>query len=393
MENFVYDIPTKIYFGKGQIEQLPSLVSRFGKRVLLTYGGGSIKRSGLYDSVKALLRDCEIVELSGIDPNPRIESVREGARLCKEHCIDVVLAVGGGSTIDCSKVIAAAAKYDGDAWDLVEDGSKIESALPLIDILTLSATGTEMNTYAVITNFETKDKKGTGSYACYPYASICDPTYTFTVPTNQTAAGTADIMSHTFEIYFQDKQGAFIQERLCEAVLNCCIKYLPIALAEPDNYEARANLMWASTTALNGLTAFGKSGAWTCHPIEHMLSAYYDITHAVGLAILTPRWMAYCLNEQTVDRFAMYAHHVWGIPYQEDRFQMARSAIDSTYAFFEEAGLPMTLPDVGIDTEFFEEMAERVAPRLTHAYVPLDAQDVVNILQDCMNKGVTYRSE
>ncbi|MDO4432825.1 MAG: iron-containing alcohol dehydrogenase [Aerococcaceae bacterium] len=391
MNNFTYDIPTKLYFGKGQIEKLPELVATFGKRVLLTYGGGSIKANGLYDKVRELLADCEIVELAGIDPNPRIESVCEGTKLCRDHQVDVILAVGGGSTIDCSKVIAAAAKYDGDAWDLVEDSTLIQDALPLIDILTLAATGTEMNTGAVITNFATKDKKGTGAYVCYPYASICDPTYTFTVPANQTAAGTADIMSHTFEIYFQHQEGAFIQERLCEAVLNCCIRYLPVALTEPDNYEARANLMWASTVALNGLTAFGKNGPWTCHPIEHMLSAYYDITHAVGLAILTPRWMAHCLNEQTVARFATYAHNVWNIPYQADQFAMAKEAITKTYDFFVAAGLPMTLPEVGIDTEYFEEMATRVAPRLDNAYVPLSAEDVVAIFQDCMTTGVTYR--
>ncbi|MFK8242536.1 MULTISPECIES: iron-containing alcohol dehydrogenase [unclassified Facklamia] len=391
MQNFIYDIPTKVFFGEGQIEQLPKLVAKFGKRVLLTYGGGSIKRNGLYDKVKELLSDCEIFELSGIDPNPRIESVREGAALCKEHKIDVVLAVGGGSTIDCSKVIAAAAKYDGDAWDLVENPTLIEAALPLIDILTLSATGTEMNTGAVITNFATKDKSGTGAYVMYPYASICDPTYTFTVPHNQTAAGTADIMSHTFEIYFNHEPGVFVQDRMAEGILEACIHYLPIALKEPDNYEARANLMWASTLALNGLTRMGRNGAWTCHPIEHMLSAYYDITHAVGLAILTPRWMAYCLNEDTVERFAMYANRVWKIAYQDDLYAMAKEAIEKTYQFFVDADMPMTLPEVEIDAEHFDEMAERVAPRLTNSYVPLDKDAVVAILEDCMTPGVTYR--
>ena len=181
MDNFIYDIPTKLYFGRGQIAHLPELVKAKGRRVLLVYGGGSIKKIGLYDTILELLSDCQIVELAGVEPNPRIESVRQGAALCKEHDIEVILAVGGGSTIDCSKVIAAAACYEGDAWDLVLDPSKISQALPLIDVLTLSATGTEMNTGAVITNFETDDKKGTGAYVLYPYASICDPTYTFTV--------------------------------------------------------------------------------------------------------------------------------------------------------------------------------------------------------------------
>ncbi|WP_314693727.1 iron-containing alcohol dehydrogenase [uncultured Abiotrophia sp.] len=392
MDNFIYDIPTKLYFGRGQIAHLPELVKAKGRRVLLVYGGGSIKKIGIYDTILELLSDCQIVELPGVEPNPRIESVRQGAALCKEHNIDVILAVGGGSTIDCSKVIAAAACYEGDAWDLVLDPSKISQALPLIDVLTLSATGTEMNTGAVITNFETDDKKGTGAYVLYPYASICDPTYTFTVSAYQTAAGTADIMSHTFENYFQHQE-AFIQERLSEAILSCCIRYLPVALANPDDYEARANLMWASTMALNGLTSKGRAGAWTCHAIEHLLSAYYDITHAVGLAILTPRWMAYVLNDQTVDRFAHYARTVWLVPEQADKYQMAKAGIEATYQFFEDlAHLPMTLPEVGIDDAKFDVISERVAPRLTASYVPLAAKDVRAILEDCLTPGVTYRS-
>ena len=321
MDNFIYDIPTKLYFGRDQIAHLPELVKAKGRRVLLVYGGGS--------------------------------------------------------TIDCSKVIAAAACYEGDAWDLVLDPSKISQALPLIDVLTLSATGTEMNT---------------GAYVLYPYASICDPTYTFTVSAYQTAAGTADIMSHTFENYFQHQE-AFIQERLAEAILSCCIRYLPVALANPDDYEARANLMWASTMALNGLTSKGRAGAWTCHAIEHLLSAYYDITHAVGLAILTPRWMAYVLNDQTVDRFAHYARTVWLVPEQADKYQMAKAGIEATYQFFEDlAHLPMTLPEVGIDDAKFDVISERVAPRLTASYVPLAAKDVRAILEDCLTPGVTYRS-
>ncbi|UUX32982.1 iron-containing alcohol dehydrogenase [Fundicoccus culcitae] len=385
MKNFIYDIPTKLYFGKNQIEHLPNLINEFGKKVLLTYGGGSIKRNGLYDTILALLPECEMIELAGIEPNPRIETVRKGAELCKTHDIDVVLAVGGGSTIDASKVMAAAAKFDGDPWELVKQPDLIQDALPLIDVLTLSATGTEMNASGVITNFATKEKIGTRSYHMYPYASICDPTYTFSVSKHQTAAGTADIMSHTFEIYFSHEEEVFIQDRLAEGILNACIHYLPIALQEPENYDARANLMWASTLALNGLTSFGKGGPWTCHPIEHVLSAYYDITHAVGLAILTPRWMAYILNDQTVERFAMYAEKVWNIPSAGDPYAAARLAIDKTYQFFLDAGLPMTLPEVGITSdEFFDEMATAAASRLENAYVPLNKNDVVNILQACM---------
>lgn len=388
MRAFNYDIPTKVYYGEGKIKHLPDLIKQFGNKVLLTYGGGSIKRNGIYDEVQDLLKGCEIFELSGIDPNPRIETVREGSKICKENDIDVILAVGGGSTIDCSKVIAAAAKYDGDAWDLVMDGSLITDALPLVDILTLSATGTEMNFNAVITNFDVKMKQGTASKYLYPYASILDPTYTYTVPANQTAAGTADIMSHTFENYFQEEDNAFITDGLSESILRASIKYLPIALEDPENYEARSNLMWASTVALNGLTSMGKGGGWTTHPIEHYLSAYYDITHAVGLAILTPRWMKYILSDKTVDRFARYANKVWDIEETDDKFAMAEEAIEKTYQFFVDNGLPMTLPEVGIETdEHFEEMAKGPAERLSRAYVPLNPDDVVEILNRCMTEG------
>lgn len=389
MNNFVYDIPTKIFFGEGQLKKLPKLVDPFGKKILLVYGGGSIKRSGLYDEILQHLSECEVFELSGIEPNPRIESVRKGGELCKEHDIDLVLAVGGGSVIDAAKAIAAAAKYEGDPWEFVLDRRLITAALPLITVLTLSATGSEMNFHSVITNFDTKEKIGTGNYYTYPHASILDPTYTYSVPNNQTAAGTADIMSHTFENYFSSTQTAYLQDRLAEDILKLCIHYLPIALEEPENYEARANLMWAATTALNGTTSFGKGGAWSCHAMEHILSAYYDITHAVGLAILTPRWMAYVLNNETVDRFATYAHNVWQIPMTEDKFAMAHEAIDKTYQFFADSGLPMTLPEVGIDETYLEEMAEKVAPRLTQSYVPLKAEDVLAIYQACLTPGFT----
>lgn len=384
MKNFVFDIPTKLYFGEGQIDQLPALASTFGQKVLFVYGGGSIKKFGLYRKVLELLKDYEIYELDGIEPNPRIESVRKGVEICKDKEIDLILAVGGGSTIDASKVIAAGAKYEGDPWDLVVNRELITDALPLIDVLTLSATGTEMNSGGVITNFATKEKIGTGSYATYPYASICDPTYTFSVPALQTAVGTADIMSHTFEIYFSREKHTFIQDRMCEGILQACMEYLPVALEEPHNYDARANLMWASTMALNGITSMGKGGPWSCHPIEHMLSAYYDITHAVGLAILTPRWMDYILNDETVERFALLAENVWKVPKDIDLYAMAKAGIDGLYEFFLNAGIPMTLSELDIDDTYFEEMAERVAPRLSNAYVPLGKSDVVAILQACL---------
>lgn len=386
MENFVFNAYTKIYFGKGMISNLTEAIQKHGKKVLLVYGGGSIKKSGLYDEVKALLKDCQITELAGVDPNPRIETVREGARLCKAHNIDVILAVGGGSVIDCSKVIGAAYYYEKDAWDLVTDPSKITKVLPIVTVLTLAATGSEMNKNAVISNLELNEKLGTASMNMIPQASILDPEYLYTLPALQTAAGTADIMSHIFENYFKKEEDTFVQNQFAEGLLETCIKYCPIALNEPRNYEARANLMWASTLALNGLIGVGKAGSWTCHPIEHELSAFYDITHGVGLAILTPRWMRYILNEKTVDKFVTYAKNVWHLPEMEDSFALANAAIDATENFFKTCGLPMTLSELGIDETHFEAMAEKAVRigDLAHAYVALNKEDVMNILKMCL---------
>lgn len=386
MDNFKFNAYTEMLFGKGQIAKLPEALKKHGKNVLLSYGGGSIKRNGIYDTVKELLKDFTIVELDGIEPNPRIETVRRGVDLCRENNIDVVLAIGGGSTIDCSKVVAAGVYYEGDTWDLVKDPSKIDKVLPIVTVLTMAATGSEMNKNAVITKMDTNEKLGTASWNMIPKTSILDPEYLYTLPEIQTAAGTADIMSHVFEGYFSKTSDAFVQDKFAEGLLQTCIKYCPIALKDPTNYEARANLMWASSMALNGLCGSGKSGAWTCHPIEHELSAFYDITHGVGLAIVTPRWMRYILSENTVDKFVEYAVNVWHIPLKEDKFALANEAIDATEQFFKDCGIPMTLKEVNIDETHFDAMAEGAVKRgaLEHAYVPLNESDVRKILEMCL---------
>ncbi len=385
MNNFRYHAYTDIRFGKGQIECLAQLLEPYGKNVLMVYGGGSIKKNGLYDKVKELLCDFNVYELSGVEPNPKIESVRAGVEVCKEKGIDVVLAVGGGSTIDAAKVMAGGAYYEGDAWDLVVDNKKIGKVLPIVTVLTLAATGSEMNKNAVISNMESNEKLGTSSHDFIPQASICDPEYLYSLPAMQTAAGTADIMSHIFEQYFQKETRAYISDRYAESLLKTCIKYCPIALKEPDNYEARANLMWASTQALNSILSCGKGGAWTCHPIEHELSAYYDITHGIGLAIVTPRWMRYILSDTTVDKFAEYAKNVWDIE-GEDKYQCANKAIDATEQFFKDCGIPMTLSQIGIDASKIDIMAEDTIKYndMDRAYVALDKEDIVNILKACL---------
>lgn len=385
MNNFRYHAYTDIRFGKGQVACLPELLAPYGKKVLMVYGGGSIRKNGLYDKVKELLAEFEVFELGGVEPNPKITSVRDGVEICKKEKIDVVLAVGGGSTIDAAKVIAGGTFYEGDAWDLVADSSKIGKVLPIVTVLTLAATGSEMNKNAVISNMELNQKLGTASHDFIPQASVCDPEYLYTLPAKQTAAGTADIMSHIFEQYFQKNTEAYISDRFAESLLKACIKYCPIALKEPENYEARSNLMWASTQALNSLLSCGKGGAWTCHPIEHELSAYYDITHGVGLAIVTPRWMRYILSEDTVDKFCEYGRNVWNIA-EEDKYCCANAAIDATEQFFKDCGIPMTLTEIGIDDSKIALMAEDTVKynNLKAAYVALEEKDVEAILRACL---------
>lgn len=386
MDNFKFHAYTEMLFGKGQISNLPEVLKRHGKNVLLAYGGGSIKKNGIYDNIQELLKDFNIVELSGIEPNPRIETVRRGVELCKEHNVDVILAVGGGSTIDCAKVVGAAYYYEGDAWDIVTNPSKIDKVLPIVTILTLAATGSEMNKNAVISKMDTNEKLGTASWNMIPQTSILDPEYLYTLPAIQTAAGCADIMSHIIENYFKKTTDAFVQDKFAEGLLQACIKYCPIALKDPKNYEARANMMWASSMALNGLTGSGKAGAWTCHPIEHELSAYYDITHGVGLAILTPRWMRYILSEATIDKFVDYAINVWDLEPKGDKFALANEAIDATEDFFKACGIPMTLSELGIDKTNFEAMAKSAVEHgaLAYAYVALNEEDVYKILEMCL---------
>ena len=383
MYNFTFNVPTRINFGKVQISHLSELTES-GSKVLLVYGGGSIKRAGIYDTAMKILKDAglEVFELSGVEPNPRIESVRRGVELCKANSIDMVLAIGGGSVIDCAKVVAGGAKYDGDAWDLVIDPTKIRAVLPIYAVLTLAATGSEMDTFAVISDMTKNEKWGTGSPLFQPKMSVLDPTYTFTVSQKQTAAGTADMMSHTFENYFTSVEG-FLQARFCESVLKTCIKYGPIAYNEPGNYEARANLMWASSWAINGTLNGGCGVAWCVHPMEHELSAFYDITHGQGLAILTPHWMEFALRDETVDKFFEYGVNVWNLDHNGDKWSVAKEAIACTSRFFkEELHILMTLREVGITTQDkFGIMAEKAAKGSVGSYVPLTKEDIIGIFK------------
>lgn len=387
MQNFDYQTPTRLLFGKGVIKKLPEVLGAIGKRVLLTYGGGSIKKIGLYDQVIDLLKGFTIIELPGIQPNPKYDpSVLEGVRLCKEHSIDVILSVGGGSTLDCSKAIAAGAKYDGDPWDLITYKVKAKAALPIVDILTLAATGSEYDCGGVISRTETNDKIGYIDELLFPVCSFLDPTYTFTVSKKQTAAGCADAMNHIMEQYFCE-DSTLLNDGFMEAGLKSLMINTKRCLENPEDYTARAEMMFACTLGCNGIYALGSSpSGWPLHGIEHALSAYYDITHGEGLAIVTPRWMKHVLSDRTVDRFVKYGVNVFGVDPTLPKFEIAEQAIERTYAFFEEIGIPMHLRDVGIDETRIDEMARHVAENegLENAWVPLFEADIAKILRDSL---------
>lgn len=385
---FIYDIPTKVYFGENQLENLGETLKKYGKRVLLTYGGGSIKKVGLYDKVVAEIKKAglELFEFGGIEPNPRHTSINQAAQICKQEKIDVLLAVGGGSTIDATKVIGAATFYDGDCWDLVMQKAPITNCLPIVTILTLAATGSEMNSGAVISNVETNDKKGIKSPLMLPKVSFLDPTNTYTVNPYQTACGSADILSHLFEIYFNQNEEMYILDTISESLMKTVIKYAPIALKEPENYEARSNLMWASSWALNGFVRCGKAQAWSCHAMEHQLSAYYDITHGLGLAILTPRWMEYVLDETTVSKFYQFGTNVFGIDKNLPPMEVAKKAIEMlSDFFFNQLGLKKTLSEIGIDDTNFEVMAQKACGgKKISGFKPLAQKDIETIFRMCL---------
>lgn len=387
MQNFDYMTPTRLIFGRDAIAKLPEVMTQFGKKILLTYGGGSIKKIGLYQKVLEMLKGYDIVELPGIQPNPKYDpSVLDGVRLCKEHNVDVILSVGGGSVLDCSKAIAAGAKYDGDPWDLISYKVKAKAALPIVDILTLAATGSEYDCGGVISRTETNDKIGYIDPLLFPVVSILDPVYTFTVSKKQTAAGIADAMNHTIEQYFVE-DSTLLNDGFCESMLRSLMTNGRKCLENPEDYTARAEMMLACTYGCNGILALGNSySGWPCHGIEHALSAYYDITHGEGLAIITPRWMRHILSERTMDRFVKYGINVFGIDPTLPKQEIAGKAIDATYEFFESINIPMHLREVGIDESRIDEMAHHIAVNegLDKAYAPLTKQDIKEILLESL---------
>ncbi len=390
MNDFVFHNPDKVYFGCNQMQHLPEELLKYGNKVLLVYGGGSIKRSGLYDQVVELVRDngMELFELSGVEPNPRHTTANKGAAICKKEGIDVILAVGGGSTIDCSKGIAAAAKTeDGDVWPLVSGGVWVMDALPVVAVLTNAATGSEMDAWCVISNMETNEKIGLGGDALIPKSAFENPEFSYSLPSYQTACGAFDIFNHVLDNYYLAGDATFdLVLDMQEAVMRAVVKWTPIALKEPENYEARANLMWASSMALNTVLDAGTVHDCACHGMEHELSAYYDITHGHGLAILTPRWLTYILNDVTAPAISRLGEKVFDLEKSEDAMEGAKKAIDAVSKFaFDTLGLEPSLSKLGIDETHFRAMAEHVCgAHGIGGLRPLDVDDVVNIYKMCL---------
>lgn len=390
MNNFIYEIPTKIYFGENQLEgNLSREIKKYGNKVLLVYGGNSIKKIGLYEEVINEIKssEIEVYEFSGIEPNPRHTKINEAAQICKEKDIDVVLAVGGGSVIDSCKLICAGKYYDGDVWDLIIKKSKIEKALPLITILTLSATGSEMNGTSVISNMETNEKKSVKTPLLLPKVSFLNPKVTYSVSKYQTACGSADILSHIMETYFARNSGLYMLDTFMEGLMKTVIKYAKIAYNEPENYEARANLMWASSWAINGFVRMDKEpNTWICHLLEHQLSAFYDITHGLGLAIVTPRYLKYVLNEDTVYRYYQFGVNVWGIDSNLPKMEVAKKSIELLEEFlYKDLNLTDNLTDLNIDNSKFQEMANRICNNgKVETFVDISKEDIVKIFNECL---------
>jgi hypothetical protein len=365
VENFTFQNATKIIFGRGTESQAGKETALLGKKALLHYSGKSIRASGLYDKVCASLKAAgvEFIELAGVKPNPRLSLVREGIRICREKKIEVILAVGGGSVIDSAKGIAIGVPYAGDVWDFYAKKATAKESLPVGVVLTLPAAGSEASNGSVLTNEDGMYKKDTGADCLRPKFAIMNPELTFTLPPYQTACGAADIMAHVLERYFTQVPAVAFTDRLCEATLKTIIEATPVALANPTDYDARAEIMWAGTIAHNDILGTGRAGDWASHYIEHEMSGIYDVAHGAGLAVIFPAWMkqVYKLN---INRFAQFATRVWGVELSfEHPERSALEGIERMTAFFKAIGLPTSFKEAGLPSDKLEEMAKKATEK------------------------------
>ncbi len=389
MLNFDFYSPARILFGKDTEKQIGALLKPHASKILLHYGGGSIKKSGLYDTVTASLRESGLayIELGGVVPNPRLSLVHEGIALCKKEKVDLILAVGGGSAIDSAKAIALGVYYDGDVWEVYEQGKPVQKALPVATVLTIPAAGSEASGDTVITNEEKRLKYGYGSPLLRPLLSVMNPELFFTLPKNQIANGVADMMSHVFERYFTNTTHTDLTDGLCETVLKTIMKNAPIVLADPQNYDAWCEVGFGGTVAHNGLVGMGRAQDWACHGMEHELSAIYDVAHGAGLAVLTPAWMQYVYKDN-INMFVQFAVNVMGVEGSyRDPDAIIQEAISRLREFFRKMGLPATLGELGIDGSQLELMAKKATGAAFGEEEPIGGlkklcwQDVLHIYQ------------
>jgi len=385
MNNFNFYSPTSFVFGKGRETEAGKYVKRFGgTKVLIHFGGGSVLRSGLLDRVKTSLANENITftQLGGVMPNPRSGLVYEGIELCKRENIDFILAVGGGSVIDSAKAIALGALYDGDFWDFYQ-GKQAEKALPVATILTISAAGSEGSTGSVITHETGMLKRAANSDALRPVFSILNPELTCTLPAFQTACGATDMMAHVLERYFTNTKDVEITDRLCEAVLLTVIKEAPKALANPADYEARANIMWAGMVAHNDICGVGREQDWSTHQIEHELSALYDVAHGAGLAVMFPAWMKHVMQHDVM-RFAQFAVRVWGCEMDfQNPENTAKQGIDKFEQFLTSIGMPIRFSELGAKAEDIPTLLKvlGLGGQTLGSFVKLNEEDVKQIYE------------
>lgn len=387
MNSFVFYNPTKIYFGEKSIENLEEEIINKYRNILLVYGGGSIKKEGIYNEVVKILEklNVNVYELDQVLPNPDLEKVYEGIEICKEKKVDFILAVGGGSVIDCSKAISVGALTTEDIWQkFYVEKQECESALPIGTILTCIGTGSEMNNDSVITNYETKEKLNYPNDKTYPIFSILDPRYTFSLSANQTVYGAIDIMAHAFEQYFSYPNDLNLSDHISEKVIKFVISNLPIVLNNPTDYNGRSNLMWASTMALNNIIGLGKEQDWSSHNIGHALSTLYNIPHGATLSIIFPGWMKY-VYKKSLERFKRFAIEIWEIEEKNKKDEeIALEGIIATQNFFKKYGAPTCLTDIGVTEQDFDKIINVIDIDNAGSYIKIDKNDIKEILKKCI---------
>lgn len=386
MENFNFYSPTEFVFGKERELECGAYVKKYGgTKVLIHYGSGSAVKSGLLDRVKNALEQEKIayVELGGVMPNPRDTKIYEGIELCKKEGVDFILSVGGGSCIDSSKAIAIGAVYDGDFWDYYGTGKAPEAALPIGTIVTIAAAGSEGSDASVVTKEEGMLKRSTHSNLIRPRFSILNPQLTCSLPPYQTASGATDIMAHVLERYFTNSTEVEVTDRMCEAVLLTMIKETPRVMENPNNYEARANIMWCGMVAHNNILGVGRSQDWNSHALEHELSGLYDCAHGAGLAVIMPAWMEYVM-QHNVMRFAQMAIRVWGCEMDFENPEVtAREGIKRFRSFLKSIGMPINFEELDAKKEDIPVLVDKlgVAKKKRNGFMQLDEKDVTKIYE------------